>query len=230
MLRAVNKEENPLFFCYTEIVNKIAFDNKKIGLTSKEIAVLKRLNTPQKIQDFVSAIPQNFERNGDSCMSVREVMKTNRAHCIEGALLAALAFWFHGESPLLVDLAANNKDDDHIIAVFKKNGYWGAISKGNHAYVRYRDPIYRSLRELVMSYFHEYYNQTGDKTLRTYSRPLDLSRYKPEKWITGNDAWKIAEDMCDITHYKFVSHQQEKLLKPVDDIQMRITHHRVHVR
>lgn len=211
-------------------MKKIHFDNRKIGLTAKELSVLKKLNTPQKIQDFVSAIPQNFEPNGDSCMSVREVLLTNRAHCIEGALLAALAFWFHGEKPLLLDLSANDKDDDHIIAIFKKSGYWGAISKGNHAYVRYRDPIYRTIRELVMSYFHEYYNQKGEKTLRTYSHPFDLSPYKPEEWITGMDAWKIAEDVCHIKHYPFILKAQEKILKPVDDIQMRITTHRVHVR
>ena len=206
------------------------FDHTKIGLTSKELAVLMKLDTPQKIQDFVSAIPQNFERNGDSCMSVREVLKTNRAHCIEGALLAALAFWLHGGKPLLVDLSANNEDDDHIIAVFKRDGCWGAISKGNHAYGRYRDPIYRTLRELVMSYFHEYYNPKGDKTLRTYSRPLDLTHYKPEEWITGKNSWKIASDICGIAHYRFISKQQEKILKPVDEIQLRITKHRVHTR
>lgn len=211
-------------------MNKRAFDNKRIGLTQKELAVLKRLNTPQKIQDFVSAIPQNFERDGDSCMSVREVLRWNRAHCIEGALVAALAFWFHGEKPLLLDLSANDEDDDHIIAVFKKDGCWGAISKGNHAYGRYRDPIYRTLRELVMSYFHEYYNPKGNKTLRTYSRPLDLSLYEPEVWITGKDSWTIASDICDIAHYRFISKQQEKILKPVDDVQLRIMKHRVHTR
>ena len=211
------------------MVKKRAFDNKKIGLSPKELAVLKRLNTPQKIQDFVSAIPQNFELEGDSCMSVRGVLETGRAHCIEGALLAALALWFHGGRPLLVDLSANDEDDDHIIAVFKTDGCFGAISKGNHAYGRYRDPVYRTLRELVMSYFHEYYNPKGDKTLRTYSRPLDLSTYTPEAWITGPDSWRIAEDICEIRHFNFLTKKQEKLLHPVDEIQLRITKERVHV-
>lgn len=209
-------------------MKKIHFDNKKIGLTAKELSVLKKLNTPQKIQDFVSAIPQNFEPNGDSCMSVREVLRINRAHCIEGALLAALAFWVDGHEPLLMDLAANNHDEDHILALFKQKGYWGAISKGNHAYVRYRDPIYRSIRELAMSYFHEYYNTKGDKTLRSYSRPFHLASYAPSDWITGKNSWKIAEDICNIKHYKFISSHQEKLLKPVDDIQLRITKFTVH--
>jgi hypothetical protein len=204
------------------------FDNRKIGLTTGELAVLTKLSTPQKIQGFVNAIPQNFEPDGDSCMSVREVLRTNRAHCMEGAILAALALWIQGERPLIVDLSANDEDDDHIITLFQEDGYWGAISKGNHAYVRYRDPVYRTLRELVMSYFHEYYNTAGKKTLRTYSRPLDLSKYKPEQWISGKDAWKVAEDICEIRHFNFLTKKQEKILRPVDEIQMRITKHRVH--
>lgn len=197
-------------------------------LTDKEFAVLAKLNTPQKVQDFISHIPQNFEKNGESCMSVRGVLKTNRAHCIEGALLAALAFAVHGQKPLLMDLTANDNDEDHVIALFKQDGYWGAISKGNHAYVRYRDPIYKTVRELALSYFHEYYNMKGDKTLRSYSGPYNLSKYKKEEWIIGEDSWKIAEDLCEIKHYPFVTKKQEKILRKVDPIQIKITKYRVH--
>lgn len=199
-------------------------------LTDEEFAILAKLDTPIMVQDFVSAIPQNFERHGGTCMSVREVLRTNRAHCIEGAVVAALAFAVHGQKPLIMDLEANDKDEDHVIALFRQGGYWGAISKGNHAYVRYRDPIYKSIRELAMSYFHEYYNKHGDKTLRGYSGPYSLSGYKPEQWITGKDSWVIAEDLCDIKHFPFVSNKQEKLLRPVDAIQMKITKFRVHTR
>ena len=114
------------------VILKKKFDNKKIGLSSKEFSILKKLDTPQRIQDFVSAIPQNFEPDGDSCMSVREVLKNRRAHCIEGALVAALALWVHGQTPLVMDLSANDMDEDHIITLFQNKGYWGAISKGNH--------------------------------------------------------------------------------------------------
>lgn len=199
------------------------FDNTKVGLTTAELRVLQRLNTPQAIQDYVDSIPQNFEPDGDSCMSVREVLSRGRAHCMEGALVAALALWMHDKAPLLMDISANDEDDDHVVALFRHDGHWGAISKGNHAYVRYRDPVYRTLRELAMSYFHEYYNTKGDKTLRTYSRPLDLTQYPPEAWITGSDAWVIAEDICLIRHFNFLTKKQEKLLRPVDDIQMQIT-------
>ncbi len=199
-------------------------------LTDKEFSTLAKLDTPRKVQDFVSAIPQNFERRGGTCNSVREVLRTNRAHCIEGAIVAALAFEIHGQKPLLMDLEANDEDDDHVIALFRQDGYWGAVSKGNHAYVRYRDPIYRSVRELAMSYFHEYYNKHGDKTLRRYSGPYSLKSYKPEQWITGKDSWVIAEDLCEIKHYPYISKNQERLLRPVDEIQMKITKFRVHVR
>ncbi len=199
------------------------FDNKKVGLTPKELAVFAKLNTPQKIQTFVSLIPQNFEPDGDSCMSVREVLRTHRALCMEGALVAALALWVHGERPLILDLSAVN-DDDHVVAVFKKNGCWGAISKGNHPYVRYRDPVYRTLRELVMSYFHEYYNSKGEKTLRTYSRPIDLSLCAPESWVTGKDAWPIAQMLCDAVHYPLINASSEKQLRPIEEIERRLMH------
>ncbi len=199
------------------------FDNKKVGLTQKELAVFAKLNTPQKIQTFVSLIPQNFEPDGDSCMSVREVLRTHRALCMEGALFAALALWVHGERPLILDLSAVH-DDDHVVAVFKKNGCWGAISKGNHPYVRYRDPVYRTLRELVMSYFHEYYNSKGEKTLRTYSRPTDLSLCAPESWVTGKDAWPIAQMLCDARHYPLIRASSEKQLRPIEEIERRLMH------
>ncbi len=195
------------------------FDNKKVGLTPKELALLEELDTPGKIQDFISGFPQNFEEDGDSCMSVREVLATRRGHCIEGALVAALALWIHGERPLLMDLTANGEDDDHVITLFQKNGYWGAISKSNHAVLRYRDPVYRTLRELALSYIHEYYNAKGVKTLRTFSRPLNLTTYDPEIWITGNGAWKIASDLCEIQHWELLNKGQEKLLRPLDDFE-----------
>lgn len=197
------------------------FDNKKVGLHEDELRLLKTLDTPEKIQDFVSAIPQNFEQNGDSCMSVREVLRTRRAHCIEGALLAALAFWVNGERPLIMDMTATKDDYDHVIALFKRSGHWGAISKGNHAYVRYRDPVYRTLRELSMSYFNEYYDTKGIKTLRSFSLPVDLRKYSPEVWITGNDSWKIAEDLDKVRHYKLLSKEQEKLLRPIDALEQK---------
>lgn len=197
------------------------FDNKKVRLTPKELALFRKLKTPEKIQDFVSSIPANFEPEGDTCMSVREVIARRRAHCIEGALVAALAFWVNGEKPLLMDLQASSDDYDHVVALFRRNGCWGAISKGNHAYTKYRDPIYRTLRELAMSYFHEYYNTKYKKTLRAYSLPFDLSRRDPKEWVTGEGAWDIADTIDRSKHFTLISSAQARSLRLPEDVERR---------
>ena len=154
-------------------------------LTPAERAIFRRLSTPEKIQDFLDGLPINFERAGFTYRSPREVLRIGEAHCLEGALLAAAALWFNQERPLLLDLRTAGDDQDHVVALFRRGGYWGAISKTNHAVLRWRDPIYRSVRELALSYFHEYFlNHTGEKTLREYSRPFDLSRYGAG-WVTA---------------------------------------------
>ena len=198
------------------------FDNKRIGLTPKELSIIRTYKTPQQIQDYIASIPQNHEYNGDSCMSVREVLKENKAHCIEAALLAALALWVQGYPPLLLDLKASESDVDHVIAVFKEHGRWGAISKSNHIVLRYRDPVYKNLRELVMSYFHEYADRKGQKTLRSYSRPLQLASYAPVTWITGKESWKIAEDLDGGIHYDLVPLKNIRLLKHSDGMEKRL--------
>ena len=201
-----------------------SFDNTQIGLSAKELSFLKKLSTPQRIQDALDAMPQNFEEGGDSCMSVREVIKQKKAHCIEAALLAALALWVHGEKPLLLDLSASREDDDHVVALFRRSGLWGAISKSNHAVLGYRDPIYRTIRELALSYVHEYYNAKGMKTLRSYSRPYALSSKHPEMWITGSDSWAIAEELCDLRHYPLFPSVQARLLRPIDRFEKELSH------
>ena len=129
------------------------------GLNEKEVKILKSLNTPRKIQDFLNKIPINFEEDGkDTCFSPRRVLRENKAHCIEGAMLAATALRLNGEKPLVVDLTSTPKDFDHVVCVFNQNGRWGAISKTNHAVLRYREPGYKDIRELVMSFFHEYFD------------------------------------------------------------------------
>ncbi|OGZ09719.1 MAG: hypothetical protein A3D65_05325 [Candidatus Lloydbacteria bacterium RIFCSPHIGHO2_02_FULL_50_13] len=196
------------------------FDNKEVGLSKKELAILKRLNTPRKVQDYVSALPQNFELMGETSMSVRETLAKHRAHCIEGAILAALAFWVNGKRPLLMDLKTEG-DDDHVVAIFKEHGHWGAISKTNHAVLRYRDPIYRSLRELAMSYIHEYSDKRWKISLRSYSRLLDLSMYRPEAWITGKEAWVIAKDIDAIKHFPLMTRAQAKKLRKLEVVEQK---------
>ena len=118
-----------------------------------------------------------------------------------------------------MDLTAGGGDFDHVVALFKRNGYYGAISKGNHVYTRYRDPVYRSLRELAMSYFHEYYDTKGVKTLRSYSLPYDLSLQEPSSWVTGNSAWKIAEALDSIRHYPLVTRNQVRSLRMIEQVE-----------
>jgi hypothetical protein len=175
-----------------------------LGLTKGEFATLRRLRTPEKIQDFLYGLKQNFELKGETCNSVRTVLKERRAHCIEGAITAACALWIHGEPPLLLDLQAV-RDFDHVVALFRRNGRWGAISKTNGVGLRWRDPVYRSLRELTMSWLHEYYNKRDHKTLRTFSLPYDLRRMKTADWVTAEDgAWDLVDNLEATRHFKLM--------------------------
>src|ERR1700690_3868497 len=123
--------------------------HKFFDFTKEEMQVFERLNTPQKIQQFLDKLPINFEENGETYLSPREMLRHKTAHCSEAAIFAAVALWYHGQKPLILDLKTW-KDQDHVVTLFKQNGYWGAISKTNHAALRYRDPIYKTVRELVL--------------------------------------------------------------------------------
>ena len=190
-------------------------DRLKSILNQSELAFLARLNSPQKIQDYLDSLPINFELLGETYMSVRRTIRLQTAHCLEGALLAAAALAYHGERPLLMDFRTVPEDEDHVVAVFKQNGYWGAMSKTNHAILRYRDPIYKSPRELAASYFHEYLMwEDGRKTLREYSIPLDMWRYDPATWLVSDgELFWLAEDLDGIKHFPLVPKKNLKLLR-----------------
>ena len=188
-----------------------------LGLGPREFATLKRLDSPAKIQAFVNAIPINHEIGGETVLSVREVLRQRRAHCIEGAMLAAAALWVQGEPPLLMHLDCDITDYPHVVALFRRHGAWGAISKTNGAPLRYRDPIYRTLRELALSYFHEYSNRRGHKTLRSYSASFDLRRLDPAKWVTSaKSCWETHDRLVELRHFALISKRQEKLLAKRD--------------
>src|ERR1700744_4709818 len=155
-----------------------------LGLSRRQAEQLSKLSTPEGIQDFVNNIPMNFEIGGGTALSVAETLKQRRAHCLEGALLAACAFHMNGEPSWLMDMGAADGDVDHVIALFKRGPHWGAISKSNGAYLRYRDPIFKNLRELALSYFFEY-TKGRKKTLRTYSVPVDLGKGDPKPGVTN---------------------------------------------
>lgn len=193
-----------------------------LGLTKAEFAVLRRLDTPRKIQDFLYHLRQNFEPEGDTCRSVRVVLRSRRAHCIEGAMLAAAALWVHGEPPLLLDFQAV-RDFDHVVALYKRRGRWGALSKTNGLGLRGRDPVYRSLRELAMTYLHEYANRREHKTLRTYSRPFDLRAMRTADWVTNEDnAWDVADRLEALPHYRLLTPAQERALTRRDPFERKV--------
>jgi len=171
------------------------------GLDARETRILKALKTPEKIQHFIdNEVAYNKEPDGDTIRSPRRVLRDRVAHCIEGALLAAAALRVHGVPPLLLDMEAVH-DDDHVLAIFKQRGHWGAIAKSNFSGLRFREPVYRNLRELAMSYFEHYYNLARERTLRSYSRPVNLKRFDSIGWMTTEeDLWVIAEYLTEIPH------------------------------
>lgn len=163
--------------------------------------LFSRLGTSSKVQDYLDALSVNFELSGESNFSPITVFEKKTAHCFEGAVFAAAALSFHGHKPLVMDFATAYDDEDHTVALFKRGKYWGAISKTNHAVLKFRDPIYASVRELAMSYAHEYYLWDGRKSLRGYSRPFDLSKYEPQKWITSGESLDWLMEQVSRSHY-----------------------------
>lgn len=153
-------------------------------LTPAERRLFARLDSAQKIQDFLDGLPVNFELGGGTMMSPRTMLKARTAHCAEAALFAAAVLAFHGRQAWLLDLRARPTDHDHVVTLFRQQGLWGAISKTNHAILRWRDPLYKSVRELAMSYAHEYCLPSGRKSMLAYSRPFSLARFHPADWVT----------------------------------------------
>jgi len=202
-----------------------SLENKNI-LKSKAFKKLARLNSPKKIQDFLDTIPINKERGGETCTSPLVTLRHNKAHCMEGALVAALALKMHGHRPLLMDLKATPGDYDHVVTLFKKDGYWGGITKTNHAVLRYREPIYRDVRELAASYFHEYFLDNGRKTLREYSEPFDLDSWQQknqhDNWISSeNDLWDLGAALDSSKHHKLLNKKQIAGLRRADDLEIK---------
>ena len=178
--------------------------------------MFRRLTHPEKIQRFLDELAYNKELGGDTCYSPRLVLRKRMAHCMEGALFGAAALRELGYPPLLMDLEAV-RDDDHVLAVFRHGGHWGALAKSNYSGLRYREPVYRTLRELAMSYFEHYFNLKGEKTLRRYSRPVNLARFDRIGWMTSEeDVWAIPEHLVAISHTPLLSREQERSLSRMD--------------
>jgi hypothetical protein len=186
--------------------------------TAEEINVFKTFSSPYDIQCFLDSVDYN---PAYECRSPRWVIKKRSSHCFEGALFAAAALETLGHRPLIVDMKAWN-DDDHVIAVFIENGYWGAVAKSNFTSLRYREPVYQSIRELIMSYFDFYFNLNGDKSLRGYSRPLNLSVFDRRNWrTTDEDLEFIGDKLENMHHFPVANKKMIANLKRVSDLMLR---------
>jgi len=184
------------------------------GFTPRELRVLRGVKTPSGVQDLLDAMPYHL---GDTAWSPRRVLGERTAHCLEGAIFGAAALRVLGYPPLLLDMESVPDDTDHVIAVFRERGRWGAVAKSNYSGLRYREPVYRGLRELAMSYFNVYFNLRWERTLRRYSRPVNLARFDHLNWMTTQKPiWFIAEHLCDIPHTSLLTSTMEKNLTRVD--------------
>lgn len=187
--------------------------NSLTEFTVAELRQLRALKTPTGVQFYLDSLPYHL---ADTSWSPRKVLQESTAHCLEGAIFAAAALRVLGYPPLLWDLEAIN-DTDHVLAIFKVRGCWGAVAKSNFTGCRYREPVYRTLRELAMSFFNVYFNLRGERTLRRYSRPVDLSRFDDRHWMTSERSiWFIAEYLCSIPHRSLLTAAQSRRLTRLD--------------
>ena len=187
--------------------------DESFGLTPQNVRTLRALKTPKRIQQFVDGLTYQY---ADTAGSPQRTLRERKGHCLEGALVAAAALRLHGHPPLLMDLEAVH-DDDHVLAIYRERGLWGSIAKSNFAGLRSRKPVYRTLRELAMSYFEHYYNLRGEHTLRAYSRPVNLARLDGKHWMTSEeDVWCVPELLIAARHYPVAPDKVVRALPRLD--------------
>jgi hypothetical protein len=183
------------------------------GLSPKDLRTLRALDTPVRIQRFLDALPYQY---ANTAWSPARALRERKGHCLEGALLAAAALRLHGHPPLLMDLEAVH-DDDHVLALYRERGLWGSVAKSNFAGLRSRPPIYRTLRELALSYFPSYFNLRGEPSLRAYSRPVNLARLDRLGWMSSEEnVWCVVDLLIAARHYAIVPEKIARRLPRVD--------------
>jgi len=182
--------------------------------TPAELRELRALKTPAGVQRLLDDVPYHL---AETAWSPRMVLREKTAHCLEGAMFAAAALRVLGFPPLIWDLEADN-DTDHVLALFKVAGCWGAVATSNYVGCRYREPVYRTLRELAMSYLNIYFNPRGQRTLRRYSQPVNLARFDHLGWMTADKSiWFIPNYLCEIPHTALLTPAQIRQLTRIDD-------------
>ncbi len=188
------------------------------GFTPQELRKLRSLKSPYGVQRFLDDMPYHL---ADTGWSPRVVLRENTSHCFEGAMFAAAALRANGYPPLVLDLEAEH-DTDHVIAIYRRDGHWGAVAKSNYTGCRYREPVYRTLRELALSYFEVYFNLRRERSLRTFSRPIDLKRFDHLEWmITDKPLWFVAEYLFTVHHYRLLRPGMHKRLHRIDERSFR---------
>jgi hypothetical protein len=201
------------FKAFARCKPKLRCDAPSFDFTSSELRTLRALKSPAGIQRFLDELPYNLSF---TARSPQKVLRDRTASCLEGGIFAAAALRVIGFPPLIFDLEAD-QDTDHVVAIFKIRGHWGAVAKSNFTGCRFREPVYRSLRELAMSYFNVYFNLRGERTLRRYSRAVNLARFDHLSWMaTEKPTWFIAEHLCEIPHIPLLTRAMEKRLTRVD--------------
>jgi hypothetical protein len=207
-------------YCGRALIGHISITNLPMlnfnsSLTVAERALMRRLTTPLKIQAFLDDLQYSSEERYRCPLTVA---RERVGHCFDGAVFAAALLRRLGHPPLILDMLPNRWDDDHILALYKVDGHWGALAKSNFSGLRWREPIYRTLRELVLSYFEDYFNARGDKTLRGYTVPLKLAAFDPFHWLTEDAAMdRIAERLGEIRQVKLLTPRMTARLAPVDE-------------
>ena len=183
------------------------------GLSPADLRTLRTLKTPARIQKFIDALAYQY---ADTAWSPRRVLRERKGHCMEGALVAAAALRLNGHPPLIMDLESVH-DDDHVVALYRERGLWGGIAKSNFAGLRFRPPVYRTLRELALSYFASYYNLRRQYTLRAFSVPVNLVRLDRCQWMTSeDDVWCVPEALIAARHYPLIPDQAARALPRLD--------------
>jgi hypothetical protein len=183
------------------------------GLSQKDLRTLRALYTPVRIQRFIDGLTYQY---ADTAGSPQRVLRERKGHCLEGALLAAAALRVNGQPPLVMDLEAV-RDDDHVVALYRERGLWGGIAKSNFAGLRFRAPVYRTLRELALSYFEHYYNLRGERTLRSYSVAVNLARLDGKNWMTSEEeVWCVPELLIASRHYPLFPEKIARALPRLD--------------
>jgi hypothetical protein len=185
------------------------------ALSQSELRIIRRLTTPREIQAYLDELPYSAD---PFYRCPLRVLRERTAHCFDGALFAAAALRRLGHPPLILDIVPNNRDDDHLLALFKRNGHWGAVAKSNFVGLRFREPVYRTLRELVMSYFEQYHNVAGEKTMRGYTVPLNLKTFDKLDWMTRDEPLEgVAQRLDEVRQVKVVTEAMIAELSQVDE-------------